>query len=125
MSTYVTYETEFGLEAYISSNMSRQIRSLMAQFLLGILPITVETGTFRNISLQDRKCTICDLNEVEDEKHFLCIHVMSIMIQDCFLQKEARVCVSNAFVLEDSMFKSCFFVVVEDEQVTEEADMLM
>ena len=26
-------------------------------------------------------------------------------IQDCFLQKEARVCVSNAFVLEDSMFK--------------------
>ena len=25
--------------------------------------------------------------------------------QDCFLQKEAKVCVSNAFVLEDSMFK--------------------
>ena len=44
--------------------------------------------------------------------------------QDCFLQKEARVCVSNAFVLEDSMFKSVFFVV-EYEQVTEEADMLM
>ena len=26
-------------------------------------------------------------------------------IQDCFLQNEARVCVSNALVLEDSMFK--------------------
>ena len=25
--------------------------------------------------------------------------------QDCFLQKEARVCVSNAFVLEDGMYK--------------------
>ena len=25
--------------------------------------------------------------------------------QDCFLQKEARVCVRNAFVLKDSMFK--------------------
>ena len=25
--------------------------------------------------------------------------------QDCFLQKEARVCVSNAFVLEDSMYE--------------------
>ena len=33
-------------------------------------------------------------------------------------------CVSNAFVIEDSKFKWCFFVV-EDEQVTEEADMLM
>ena len=49
--------------------------------------------------------------------------------QDCFLQKEARVCDSNAFVIEDSKFKWCFVVVVvvvvEDEQVTEEAYMLM
>ena len=29
--------------------------------------------------------------------------------QDCF-QKEARVCVSNAFVLEDSRFKRCFWL---------------
>ena len=27
--------------------------------------------------------------------------------QDCFLQKEARVCVSDAFVMEDSKFKWC------------------
>ena len=27
------------------------------------------------------------------------------ILQDCFLQKEARVCVSNAFVLEDSMYE--------------------
>ena len=44
--------------------------------------------------------------------------------QDRFLQKEARVCVSNASVIEDSKFKWCFFVV-EDEQVAEEADVLM
>ena len=73
LRTYVTYKTEFGLESYISSNMSRQRRSLMAQFRLGILPITFETGRFINIPLQDRKCTICDLNEVEVVKHFLCI----------------------------------------------------
>ena len=51
-------------------------------------------------------------------------HIKTNVKQDCFLQKEARVCVSNAFVIEDSKFKWCF-VVVEDEQVTEEADMLM
>ena len=33
-------------------------------------------------------------------------------------------CVSNAFVIEDSKFKWCFSVV-EDEQVTEEAGMQM
>ena len=31
--------------------------------------------------------------------------------QDCFIQKEARVCVSNTFVLEDSMFKSVFVLL--------------
>ena len=30
--------------------------------------------------------------------------------QDCFLQKEARVCVSNALVIEDSKFKWCFLL---------------
>ena len=43
--------------------------------------------------------------------------------QYCFLQKEARVCVSNDFVIEDSNFKWCF--VAGDGQVTEEADVLM
>ena len=37
---------------------------------------------------------------------------------------EARVCISNAFVIEDSKFKLCVFVV-EDEQVAEEANVLM
>ena len=32
-------------------------------------------------------------------------HISEYKKQDCFLQKEARVCVSNAFVLEESMFK--------------------
>ena len=44
--------------------------------------------------------------------------------QDCFLQKEARVCVSDAIIIDDSKFKY-FFFVVEDEQVKEEADVLM
>ena len=30
--------------------------------------------------------------------------------QDCFLQKEARVRISNVFVIEDSEFKLCFLL---------------
>ena len=36
------------------------------------------------------------------------LQVCQQLWQDCFLQKEARVCVSNAFVIEDSKFKWCF-----------------
>ena len=38
----------------------------------------------------------------------LTLHDWNSIQQDCFLQKEARVCVSNAFVIEDSKFKWCF-----------------
>ena len=43
--------------------------------------------------------------ERTDGRTFLSVQGKSNFIQDCFLQKEARVFVSNAFVLEDSMFK--------------------
>ena len=46
--------------------------------------------------------------------------------QDCFLQNEAKVCVSKACVIEDSKFKLCLFVfVLEDEQMTKEAHVPM
>ena len=39
-------------------------------------------------------------------------------------EKESRVCVGNALIIGESKFQWCFFVV-EDEQVTEKADVLM
>ena len=63
--------------------MSKHKRSLMAQFLTGILPLKIETGRFKKIrdtssgklrclNSQERICEMCTLNEPEDEIHFLC-----------------------------------------------------
>ena len=43
----------------------------MAQFRFGILPPHIETGRFRNQSIEQRICNLCELNETEDEFHFL------------------------------------------------------
>ena len=43
----------------------------MAQFRFGILPLTIETGQFRNQALDERLYTLCEFNEIEDESHFL------------------------------------------------------
>ena len=43
----------------------------MAQFRCGILPLRVETGRFVGLKLDQRTCQLCDLNEVEDEIHFI------------------------------------------------------
>ena len=53
------------------------------------------------------------LYEHRNEFSIMSLNIQSIrakfdqfsILQDCFLQKEARVCVSNAFVLEDSMYE--------------------
>ena len=52
-------------------NIKRYHRSLFAQFRCGILPLQIEVGRYRNISLCDRICPICECS-VEDEIHFLC-----------------------------------------------------
>ena len=31
------------------------------------------TGRFRKLKVEERKCQICNLDDIEDEKHFLCI----------------------------------------------------
>ena len=53
--------------------MSKYDRSLLAKFRCGILQLKVETGRFNNTKLEERLCDVCDLREIEDEYHFLCI----------------------------------------------------
>ena len=44
----------------------------MAKLRCGVLPIKIETGRFVNLALEDRICEVCNLNEIEDELHFIC-----------------------------------------------------
>ena len=62
--------------------MPRQLRSILAQLRLGILPLYIETGRYktkidpvtgkrRNLKSEERLCELCDTNSVEDEFHFI------------------------------------------------------
>ena len=66
------YKYNLEKEDYLSFNITRYQRSLMAQFRLGILPLEFEVGRYRNIPLANRICQMCTHNVVEDEIHFLC-----------------------------------------------------
>ena len=71
LRTYVTFKQNVQLEPYVTMNITKQERSLMAQFRCGILPLRVETGCYRNEPLQERYCVLCKSNSIEDEKHFI------------------------------------------------------
>ena len=70
---YVTFKESIATEDYTKYITSRQSRSLLAQFRSGILPLKIETGRFKNLDVSERLCELCDLEEIEDEMHFLCV----------------------------------------------------
>ena len=72
LRTYVTFKSVLQTEEYLRNNISRHKRSLLAQLRLGILPLEIEVGRFRNIPVENRLCKCCDNNVVENEFHFVC-----------------------------------------------------
>lgn len=46
LRTYKTFKNDFGLENYVSFNLSKAERSHMAQLRSGILPLRIETGQY-------------------------------------------------------------------------------
>ena len=84
LRTYVWFKHEYKIEEYLKMYLPRSNRSLLAQLRSGILPLRIKSGRFQNIrdpktgntrklKPQERICTLCDLNFVEDEIHFVCI----------------------------------------------------
>ena len=43
----------------------------MAQFRFGMLPLNIETERFSSQALDERLCTLCEFNEIEDESRCL------------------------------------------------------
>ena len=71
LRTYTQFKNKYETELYVNRLQNRRKRSLFAQFRLGVLPLRIETGRFRNLPCEQRICQTCDMNKVEDEFHFI------------------------------------------------------
>ena len=73
LRTYRTFKQSINPEAYVTSDIPRTHRRVLAQFRAGCLPIAIETGRYSRptIPLEERKCLFCTQDVIEDEKHFL------------------------------------------------------
>ena len=98
-----TYETE----NYVHLNLDRHQRSILAQLRSGILPLQVELGRYNNIKVEDRKCTLCTMDTVEDECHFLFHCTMyNKYREDFFSELPINLPLQNDFELLSTLFKS-------------------
>lgn len=73
LRTYRTYKSSFTTEPYITMNMRRDHRRILAKFRSCNIPLAVETGRYSKpkTPLNERLCKFCDTASVEDETHFL------------------------------------------------------
>ena len=72
LRNYIKYKQNINAERYVTCNITRSQRSLLAQLRMGILPLHIETGRYFRKPLVERLCLLCDQNLVEDVYHFLC-----------------------------------------------------
>lgn len=72
LRTYKLFKNEYHTEDFVKYCYSRPKRSLLAQLRSGVLPLHIETGRFRNLKPEERLCSLCNSNEIEDEVHFVC-----------------------------------------------------
>lgn len=71
LRNYRLFKERIECEPYVSMNLDRIDRSFLAQYRMGILPIAVETGRYKNVPLENRKCIVCNNDQIEDEEHLL------------------------------------------------------
>ena len=71
LRTYKLFKESFQTEVYVQINMPKSTRSFIAQLRSGVLPLSIETGRFLNLKVEERLCRFCENNAVEDELHFL------------------------------------------------------
>ena len=58
-------------QTLVQAPVTRIQRSLLSQLKTGILPLKIETDRYQGVKPENRLCKICNLNQPEDEIHFI------------------------------------------------------
>ena len=70
LKTYLKIYDERDPKAIISTYLTRYQHSLLAKFKLGILPLEIESGRWKDTPLEYRQCKLCKECLLGDEFHF-------------------------------------------------------
>ena len=72
LRTYRKFKIQFEMEDYLLLMTNSENRCNLLKFRSSAHSLRIETGRRHPyIPVEDRKCNLCDLEEIEDEKHFL------------------------------------------------------
>ncbi len=115
LRTYIQIHDRSQTRNIVSKNLSRKHRSQISKFKCGSLALALETGRYSDTDIEDRICTICNVNKVETEEHFLLECDKLSTIRDHYLDMlKVDECVEN----NDNMEKIKFMLKPENLKTT-------
>ncbi len=122
LRTYITFKKSYELEPYALSFMNRKHKYCLAQYRCGNLPLSIETGRWGSIPLEDRICQMCDSLVVEDEYYFIFHCSLYNNIREQFLQHVANTIINinekneidEIKMFMSKEFVSCFAKIISD-----------
>ena len=71
MFTYCRVKQNFGFENYLTEVKNKDHRVAMTRMRTSAHKLMIEKGRYMKVPREDRKCTNCTLNTIEDETHVL------------------------------------------------------
>ena len=70
LSFYCTFKEDYQLENYLTTIKNTNQRKTFTRFRINNHKLMIEYGRYQKIPQEERLCTFCQSNEVEDEYHF-------------------------------------------------------
>ena len=103
MRTYRLYKDSLNTGSYVCRVKYRDQRRILSKFRSGSLPLHIETGRYTRpyTPLEDRLCTYCESESIEDEMHFL-LHCSFYDDLRFELYEKAFIIESNFYTFSDT-----------------------
>ena len=73
LSLFKELDNNTEIAPYLKLLFNEKYRTTLAKIRLSSHSLAIETGRHNGILRENRKCTFCDLNDIEDEYHFIII----------------------------------------------------
>lgn len=77
----------FCLQVHLKKSIYVKYRNLITHLRLSSHHLKIETGRYDNLTRDCRKCDVCNLNEIEDEFHFLLICLSLRSLREKYVKK--------------------------------------
>ena len=108
---YSTIKRDFGLEKY-QSVLSKADRLIYCKFRCANFKLPIEVGRWRNISYENRYCSLCDSLDVGNEYHYLFICKNHELVN---LRKKY---IPNYYIINPSIIKMNGLLSICNQKVT-------